>query len=48
MWTGWVMGDTPSTVTITRAPAVLKMKMDLMLQVQHEAGMEIEINKCKM
>ena len=23
------------------------MKMDLMLQVQHEAGMEIEINKCK-
>ena len=23
------------------------MKMDLMLQVQHEAGIEIKINKCK-
>ena len=26
MWTGWVMGDTPQTVTTTRAPAVLKSK----------------------
>ena len=26
MWTGWVMGDTPQTVTTTRAPCDAKNK----------------------